>query len=409
MSRTARSEAGCWPLTTSPISTKEKGDAVVGSDRTERFHSLDVLRGIAALGIVFWHWKAFAYVGTHLPGTFQMEQQPLFVLFAPLYRASYLAVDLFFSLSGFIFYALYAERISSRSIGAPQFLVLRLSRLYPLHLLTLGFVAGAQAVFLALTHDYFVYANNDAYHFILNLFFASSWGLEKDHSFNGPFWSVSVEAVLYAAFFLLCRYRSIGVFATLAMSALGLALWSVYGPIAHGLFSFFLGGAMFLVYRRSTKKPPPRVVLALILSAWLLPIIAAEIPAIASWRHFAPMASMYMRVVVFPATIYALALYETRRGTLGKRFAVLGDISYATYMLHFPLQLTLAIAATLFGASLSYFMTPQALVGFFALLLPLSYASHRLFEMPVQSSLRRRFLRAPAQPVKRVGCPRPVL
>lgn len=53
--------------------------------------------------------------------------------------------------------------------------------------------------------SYFVYPNNDIKHFLLNLFFASSWSFESGHSFNGPIWSVSVEVLLHALFFFCSR------------------------------------------------------------------------------------------------------------------------------------------------------------------------------------------------------------
>ena len=273
--------------------------------------------------------------------------------------------------------------------------MLRLSRLYPLHLVTLLAVAVGQAIYWHLNHSYFVIRYNDAYHFVLNLLFASSWGLEKDHSFNGPFWSVSVEALLYAVFFIVCYLRPPRLRLTLLMCGLGLALWPLYPPVAHGIFCFFLGGAVCLAYRRTPPLRRPGLLLALLLPLWLIPLLAAAIPAVASAPRFAPLASMLMRALVFPGTIYALAVYECARGTFGKPLAILGDISYSTYLLHFPLQLALVLGASACGIGLGAFRSAYALLGFMALLLAISYASHRGLEMPAQRWMRRRWLRRP--------------
>jgi peptidoglycan/LPS O-acetylase OafA/YrhL len=120
-----------------------------------RFYSLDVLRGVAALCVVFWHWQHFFYVGAELAPSFLASKQPLFGSLSLLYGYGWLAVDLFFSLSGFIFYWLYSIQVSSRAMRERDFLVLRFSRLYPLHLLTLLWVAILQFVFSRMTGSFF--------------------------------------------------------------------------------------------------------------------------------------------------------------------------------------------------------------------------------------------------------------
>ena len=171
-----------------------------------RFYSLDVLRGVAALSVVFWHWQGFFLPSNKQGASFSIQQQPMFEFFYVFYEKGYEAVNLFFCLSGFIFFWLYSERIAEKSLTNGPFAVLRLSRLYPLHFATLLFVAAGQFVYMRITKTYFVYPFNDTYDFFLNLFFASAWGLEKGNSFNSPVWSVSVEILLYAIFFVFCRY-----------------------------------------------------------------------------------------------------------------------------------------------------------------------------------------------------------
>jgi peptidoglycan/LPS O-acetylase OafA/YrhL len=139
------------------------------------------------------------------PGAFAMERLPLFEVLFPFYTDGWLAVDLFFSLSGFVFYWLYARAVAEQAITLRNFAVLRFSRLYPLHFATLLAIAAGQLWFMRSTGSYFVYPENDAEHFLLNLFFVSSWGFERGYSFNGPVWSVSVEMLLYLVFFAYCR------------------------------------------------------------------------------------------------------------------------------------------------------------------------------------------------------------
>src|SRR5262249_51899910 len=50
--------------------------------------------------------------------------------------------------------------------------------------------------------------NNHIPHFLAQLFMASDWGLARSESFNGPIWSVSVEVLVYAFFFLSLRFAT---------------------------------------------------------------------------------------------------------------------------------------------------------------------------------------------------------
>jgi len=171
---------------------------------SSRLYTLDALRGVAALAVVVYHWPHFFVIRYALNETFQ-RAQPLYSVFSVVYEHGALAVDLFFSLSGFIFFWLYARTIGEQRISARDFFVLRFSRLYPLHLCALLLVLLGQCAYATAHQYFFVYRYNDFWHFILNLFFISSIGWERGHSFNGPVWSVSVEVFLYVVFFALCR------------------------------------------------------------------------------------------------------------------------------------------------------------------------------------------------------------
>ena len=87
-------------------------------------------------------------------------------------------------------------------------------------------------------------------------------------------------------------------------------------------------------------------------------------------------------------TIMSLALIETKRGTLGKRFSFVGDISYSSYLLHFPLQLAAALVTAKLGINQGVFYSPWFMALFFFVLILVSLASHRYFEIPMQSYLR---------------------
>lgn len=377
-----------------------------------RFYSLDVLRGVAALSVVLWHWQHFFLPFNRQGVSFSIEQQPMFEVLYVFYKQGYEAVNLFFSLSGFIFFWLYSERIAEKSDAPRNFAVLRLSRLYPLHFATLLFVAAGQFAHTIITKTYFVYPFNDTYDFFLNLFFASAWGLEKGSSFNSPVWSVSVEVLVYAIFFVFCRTFNrnfVTLFFVIFVGHLLRRLGAVYGlidvnVIAGGVRDFFVGGVVFMAYEELINTGDRWKVsfwLPFVASiAWLVTIAVMNpnynfafdrLPTTAQMIAN-KMVSAWSSFVLFPMTVLSLALIETKRGTLGKRLSFVGDISYSSYLLHFPLQLTAVTVMAALVVNEAVFYSPYSMALFFFVLVMVSLVSHRYFEVPMQRFLRRKLL-----------------
>ncbi len=385
----------------------------------ERFHSLDLIRGIAALSVVFWHWQHFFYNGT-AAGPYELQAQPFYSVFFVLYETGWLAVDFFFSLSGFIFFFLYAEAIGSQKVKAWPFFVLRFSRLYPLHIATLLFVLVMQQWVFAHTGDYFVIPFNDGYHFLLNLFLASNWGLENGYSFNGPIWSVSVEVLMYLMFFAMCWLCSRRLAATLALVAIGLVLFAIFPVLGRGVFSFFFGGLTLMFFRYLCQRDwvTPALTIAASITALLWVGTVLEVASPWFWpgvmgilnallpEHLHGLADKAVHLatrfsivgLLFPMTILTLALAETRRGHLGRRFAIIGNLSYSSYLLHFPLQLLMFTLVTQLGGSAQYFYNPTSMLLFFGILIPLCLLSYYYFEAPAQKALRKLLLRGSRRP-----------
>lgn len=369
--------------------------------KPKRFYSLDVLRGIAALSVVLWHWQHFFLpLNTH-GVAFSIDKQPLFDFLFIFYKFGFYAVQLFFCLSGFIFFWLYTKRIAEKTISLRIFSALRLSRLYPLHFATLIFVAIGQVVYKNITNTHFVYSLNDTYHFLLNLLFASSWGFEKGYSFNAPIWSVSIEVTMYAIFFLFCRIFNRNVLAVLCAILIGhFFVPKLNSLIASGIECFFLGGFSFLVYEKiiSTKdKFKVSIWLPyLTFFAWLVTIVVInsnyDFIYIDSPWIVKKIVSVWPVFILFPMSIMSLVLLETKRGFLGRRLSFLGDISYSLYLLHFPLQLMAAIVVAKLAISQALYYSPWFMVLFYFVLVLTSLVSHYYFEIPVQNILRKKYI-----------------
>ncbi len=93
--------------------------------RNQRFLALDAWRGICACLVALFHFGSTSHIQN-----------------LPLLRNAYLFVDFFSVLSGFVIFASYEEKLKD-GFGAGRFLLLRLGRLYPLHLVLLLAFMGA--------------------------------------------------------------------------------------------------------------------------------------------------------------------------------------------------------------------------------------------------------------------------
>ena len=150
---------------------------------THRLRSLDLLRGISATIVLFWHYGVY-FRGR--PGSY---------FFSAFYGNGQAVVDVFFVISGFILQHVYGDRLRSWS-DFNNFIVRRLARLYPLHLATLIVVALLFfGLFLESGVYGFVYLKNDWRHFVMNVFFMQYVGFQDGFSFNGPSWTELVPLI----------------------------------------------------------------------------------------------------------------------------------------------------------------------------------------------------------------------
>jgi len=361
-----------------------------------RLYLLDALRGIAALSVVLSHWYVFFLPFNREGIRFIDEREPLFDQLSFVYDHGGHAVSLFFCLSGFVFFWLYEKKVVDGTTSFVEFSVLRFSRLYPLHFATMVLVALGDVIPISLTQTGFVHEFNDPYHFLLNVAFVQAWGFQKGFSFNGPAWSVSIEILLYGVFFAVCRRRMTSNLMLFALSLGAGGVVSAFNvPLAKGLACFFAGGLTFRCYAGLVCKRynEQALIITLVLAcvAWFLSIVGASdglkwIPGKYEW-----MSPLFPICVLYPVTLLALALAETRWGFGGKMLLVLGDISYSLYLIHFPLQLAAIILLFEVKAEPNIFYSPIFFFCFLLILVLLSFASHKYFEMPAQRWIRGRF------------------
>jgi len=342
-----------------------------------RFVYIDSLRGIASVIVVIFHYHHFYltdYSGR--PGIPQTAIFPYADVLKWAYDHGHFAVQLFWVISGFVFYHIYTNKKTSIF----HFSVHRFARLYPLHFLTLVVVAIIQYLSLRFTGHWQIYGNNDAFHFFLQTIFASNW-LEYSHglSFNGPIWSVSLEVVTYGIFF-------ISLFAIknhpMLTAALMLTLsWSIssfeqlnFWIFSRGVFVcvgyFFIGGIVYCFYKGvsgSNGKLIGLLVIGLCLSVMAF---------VKDWN--------LPKVALSSATLVLLsASFDNWFKTSSALLKTLGDSSYSLYLVHVPIQmLCLTIADVVFHGDRSFASSSLTLPIYLSISLVVANYAYVYFEIP---------------------------
>lgn len=377
--------------------------------RKSRLHSLDALRTVAALAVVLAHWPQHFFAVTKF--AHPISDAPFYEELAGGYLHGASAVTFFFCLSGFIFYWLYSDAVHQGKMGFGAFALRRFSRLYPLHIATLFALVPLVVVFHAMTGADFIYNNNDAYHFGLNVAFIQYWGFETGLSWNGPSWSISVEIALYLLFFAVCRLLAPNVLQTIGLILASMAL-AHFSPIAAGGIAFFAGGVTYHGFRRAQRHRTVSAVAIAVLTTilvWRLcgPLTDGDVArrSVESLRNVIPSGSIgdlivrgllifcgrSRELVLFPSLIFTLAFLESATPQLPWRvLAKLGNLSFGIYLLHFPLQAAVMILALALSWPDDVFTWPAGFIAFFSCLLLSALASYRYLERPAMVAMRQR-------------------
>lgn len=392
-----------------------------------RFYELDILRGLAAFIVVSFHYKHFLLISD--TAGFDYTDMPFHTLLMPVYVYGQFFVELFFSISGYVFFWLYSGAILERRTGLRDFFVSRFARLYPLYLLTFILVALMQWGFRSLYgHDY-IYDDNSAINFLLNLFMVQQWLPQASQTFNGPSWSISVEVFLYTIFFLICRWRLKSVWIVLALVVGGLTFKYInYNPtddFARGTPSFFFGGLVWYAVealrdREAWRKALVRILAVLLPILWLAAYVGAydalwgaqQVKLAAAGLPRQGLHALLLSTETFvygliPLTLvfFGLQKAQWRLAWLQpdslRRFEWIGDISYSLYLIHFPLQigLMLIMARWPFAVRAHIFSSPLAYIAFMGTAMGLAWLSYRYFEMPMRRHIRHWLSQRLARPV----------
>jgi len=332
-----------------------------------RFHTLDALRGLAALLVAFYHFQRLTGQTSAIAG--------------------YLAVDLFFVLSGFVIALNYEPRLAG-GLSARRFIEMRLVRLYPLYWAGL-MLAAVLAVARVLTHHVNQLPPGPlAIAFLTNLIMVPSPFAGPLFPLNGPSWSLFFEMLVNIAFAAgLWRWGSRALSILVALAALWL-IWAIRAPafmdvgwewahpaggLVRAVYSFGMG---MLICRLGWYRAGATSWLALVVLGLTMVAIMLAAPQAAR----AP-AELLIVLGLFPALV-AMASVLEMPAPLARISDVLGDASYPVYALHWSL-ITLMLPIV---RRITQNLTMQGLL-FVSMALLVGWATARWFDGPVRRRL----------------------
>ena len=374
-------------------------------EKPETFPALNGLRFLAALAVVIFHYAPRVENYGGVPGFLKnlIDQGPS-------------AVGFFFILSGFVLAHRHLQG-GKQTQSAPDFYWARFLRLYPAYFLAfLLFLPVALQRSASYSSYGFAGQHNFALSAILSCLMLQSW-TTLAQAWNGPSWSLSVEAFMYLAFPLigmrlvrLSRFWTAAVLLMCWLIPSSLALAYAAGRIPEEIWRqhvtnnpllwlpLFVMGICAGRFVSPWKKLAPHKAKRVTLCALLLLIFAALL-----WPH--KWADVFVTGGVAPLLLLVIVCCTRTIGRparlLGGRFLVsLGEVSYGSYILQAPLwHYWQPVTNYLRRAPLHTNTAPLwQFVLFVPFLIAGSFAVQRFIEVPVRTLLRggkqRKFLAA---------------
>ena len=349
-----------------------------------RITTLEPLRFLLAMWVMLFH---FQLMTTELG----IEIADITLVSSNFVGKGYFAVPIFWIISGIVMMHRYKELFEVR-----KFLIARIARLYPLHLLTLFYVLIIQLLSIYNIGSTLIYKNGlTTLDFILNLFLIHGLGFGNTYSFNAPSWSISSEFLAFVFFCYTMRKSSIGIkksfvlfsvffFLAIVVAALSFRLGvdpHRYSRCLAAIALFFLGSTIYL----SLVKVIPLYLLSIVIIGVTLDILAIKVEKL----YLLLSINCFFIIPILVPILYLILRLDLRHKSKSaqswKNF--LGKLSFPIFLTHVPVQMTIIF----FSLSFNFVWNPKVLLGFYIVLVMfISWILNIYFEEPARRFLKMR-------------------
>ena len=339
--------------------------------KKERLYEIDLLRFIAAVAVMLYHYTFSGYLD-------HSSLVPVeFPILAEYTQYSYLGVNLFFLISGFVIL------LSAMNRSAFGFASSRFIRLYPAFWVSVSLSAFVLYLFGAPHFD----INLSQY--LMNMTMVS--GFIGVKPIDGVYWTLLIEMVFYTLIFFLLFFKKIKyieLFLGLWLGIVLLSLFMTLPKIARFFFfpewaPLFIGGALlYLIYARGWDLTRS----LLLFSAYILTLYFTVLEARELTKLYNTEFSSSIAILGVSAFYGFFVLMITNKtGWLrSKKFIKIGLLTYPLYLFHANIGY---LAFKYFSGTVNKYIL---LAGIIVVMIVLAGLIHRYLEKPLSNYLHRK-------------------
>ncbi len=306
-------------------------------------------------------------------------------------------------MSGFVIAHAYDGKVGSGALSAREFVLIRISRLYPFYLLAVVLCTLFGFAKLAASGA----PNNHYIDWMASALLAAAYipfavpGSIGLFPVNGVFWSLFMELLVNIAYAWarpLLNSRAVALVVAVSAAVMVWIGWQTH-TLDHGYLrtvtsivcgaaraTFGMGMGLLLYRYRARLKPltalvgPSGAIVLLVLVLTAPPLL-----------RYGAVFDLLAVCVVMPVIVAAAASSEPRPGWGARTMHALGVASYPVYLLHIPFA---ALPSAL--NKLAPGFSPQIAVGAAALLCWICILLDKYYDLPLRQWLRARLTRGPA-------------
>ena len=252
----------------------------------------------------------------------------------------FLLVELFFIISGYLFYVSYNKKIINKKINFNSFIKKRYKRLIPLAALTSIIMFILEYTYFKFFKEYWILKNNNIISLIYQVTGIQYWTNIQDSSLNNVTWYISVLLLCYIVYFFITKYSkkvgnliyiySLILFVILMTFSINIPFINYY--TLRGLIAFGIGIIVAIIIENNDLKKISNATIPVLIVVFILTCIFKN--EIMGYIVF------YLDFIIYPCLLINILRFEFLLKRIDiKTTELLSNISFGIYLWNLPIQL----------------------------------------------------------------------